>query len=311
MKRIYSNFFLAIMAMTVMVLGACSEDADPPVVEAHFQVDENDPYTIHFSTTDQNVSSYEWSFGDGNVSTDESPVHTYEMSGDYSVTVVVKGDGGEASDDIAISIAASVEEMLTGGTESTNGRTWVLSKVETPGVDGAGQVKPHFPLDIMPFPAEVLSQVGLQEEYDNEYTFKYDGSYSIDYKNGKTLVGWLYAMVPGNVDNISNYTEVGIFQAAQTTPQNCTWELHNGDLSVDAANQDMGTGVVTEETITFVDAQYLTFTNGGFLGINDFNTTAIIREISSTRLVVTLFNNSVQDHPDKPSTLFTLSFDAK
>lgn len=312
MRRIYSNLYLVIFACGLLVLNACSEDADPPVVEVHFEADGTDPYTIHFSTIDENVSTYSWDFGDGSaVSTEMAPVHTYDMSGDYNVTLIVKGDGGETSDAVTVSIAASLEEMLTGGPESTNGKTWVMSTTATTGVDGAGQVKAHYPLDVMPFANNILDQIGLGEEYDNEYTFKYDGSYSMDYKNGKILTGWLFALGVIGGENVVTQTQYGLFQVSHSAPSGCTWELHEGDLVVDAANQDPATGVITEETITFEGVQYLTFTNGGFLGINDFNTTVIIREISSMRLVASVFNNTDDQHPDKPSTLITVSFDAK
>lgn len=312
MRRIYSNLWLAIFACGLLVLSACSEDADPPVVEVHFEADATNPYTIQFSTIDENVSIYSWDFGDGSaVSTEMAPVHTYDMSGDYNVTLTVKGDGGEASDAITVSIAASLAEMLSGGPESANGKTWKMSAVATTSVDGAGQVKAHYPLDVMPFTDNILNQIGLEEEYDNEYTFKFDGSYAMDYKNGRILTGWLFALGVVGGDNVVKMTEYGLFHMSHSAPSNCAWELHEGDLVVEAANQDPGTGVITEEAITFSDVQYLTFTKGGFLGINDFNTTAIIREISSTRLVVSVFNNTDDQHPDKPSTLITVSFDAK
>ncbi|MEA3364758.1 MAG: PKD domain-containing protein, partial [Candidatus Hydrogenedentes bacterium] len=43
------------------------------------------------------ITSYSWSFGDGNSSTEENPVHTYAEVGTYDVTLTVKSDHGQGS----------------------------------------------------------------------------------------------------------------------------------------------------------------------------------------------------------------------
>ena len=47
--------------------------------------------------TDQSsgtVSSWSWNFGDGNVSAEQSPTHTYTVPGNYTVSLTVSGPGG-------------------------------------------------------------------------------------------------------------------------------------------------------------------------------------------------------------------------
>ena len=85
------------------------------------------------------VSSYSWNFGDGETSTEAKPVHTYALSGTYTVTLVVKGEGGEATATKEVTIAASFLEMLTGGVADANGKTWVLSTNLSPGMRAADQ----------------------------------------------------------------------------------------------------------------------------------------------------------------------------
>lgn len=298
----------------MMVLGgllfftACEkDDPEPPVVEVYGEPSEDDPYTYTFTTQSQNVVSYSWDFGDGETGSGSTVTHTYAESGSYTVTVTVEGDGGESSASMNITIAASLEEMLTGGAANPEGKTWVLSESATAGKDGAGQVKPHFPHDIMPFPDNVLGELGIEAEYDNEYTFFHDGSYSVDNKNGNVLAGWIYSYGVLGEESIVSTTDYGIFVVNHEESSNASWNLHHGDLVIDVANEDAEQNV-TEETITFEEVDYLSFEDGGFIGILDFSRTAIIRELSPDKMVLAFFLHSVEEHPDKPSTAITMTF---
>ncbi|GAB3648413.1 hypothetical protein GCM10028791_12120 [Echinicola sediminis] len=58
-----------------------------------------------FTNSSENVTSYSWNFGDGNTSTEESPSHTYESAGTYTVVLTATGANGrivEADEDITI-----------------------------------------------------------------------------------------------------------------------------------------------------------------------------------------------------------------
>ena len=73
-----------------------------------------------------------------------------QVSGNYTVTLAVKGDGGSASAEKDITIEASFLEMLTGGTTATNGKTWVLDQTATPEIDGRGPVSSSMPVTTAP-----------------------------------------------------------------------------------------------------------------------------------------------------------------
>jgi len=47
-----------------------------------------------FNNTSTNATTYEWDFGDGNTSTDESPTHTYATHDVYTVTLTAKNAAG-------------------------------------------------------------------------------------------------------------------------------------------------------------------------------------------------------------------------
>ncbi len=309
MKKSIYSFFAMLFVATLML--SCSKDPTPPIVEMFFEVDGTNPYKVNFTTTNQNVTSYSWDFGDGEKSTESKPSHIYVQSGKYKVKLTVTGEGGTADAAKEVTISASMEEMLSGGPAAASGKTWVLSKKATPGKDGAGSFSNTFPADIMPGTDNLLGMVGLQTEYDNEYTFHHNGSYTVNNVDGNNLAGWIYSVTVLGQENIVIPTDVGIFSTKSTPPKNAKWKLsEKTDLVVDAVDE-IEEGVGKPKTVTFSKVDYLTFENGGFIGIQDFAVNAIIRDITADRMVVAIFLHSVEPMPDKPSNLITLSFDAK
>lgn len=56
------------------------------------------PFTVNFtSAATGSVTSYAWSFGDGGTSTQQNPAHAYAAPGSYTVSLTVKGPGGEST----------------------------------------------------------------------------------------------------------------------------------------------------------------------------------------------------------------------
>jgi PKD repeat protein len=63
------------------------------------------------------ITSYAWTFGDGNTSTDENPVHTYAAGGTYTVQLIITNSNGATdshSSDINVS-GLNVESDATSG----------------------------------------------------------------------------------------------------------------------------------------------------------------------------------------------------
>ena len=312
MKNLFVNLF-ALLAMSAVIISCGSDDDTPaPVVEIYAEADADNPYMYSFTAAAKYVDEYNWNFGDGNVSVDGAPTHTYVQSGKYTVTLTAKGGGGETIATKDIEILASIEEMLTGGPAATNGKTWVMSTVANPGTDGVSNkvIEPLSGDDIL-FPAtdNLLTQIGLGDEYDNLYTFKHDGSYVLDYVNDKCVAGYMYSVI--NQLNRTIETPYGLAQVEHTEATGASWTLEkNIDLVINAANEVQG-GDPEEVTVTFEGVDVITFANGGFIGHMDFTPKAIIREITSERMSLTLFLHGVMQHPEKPSNLITISFDAQ
>ena len=87
----------------------------PPVAVASSDVQSGDaPLTVNFtgsgSSDDVGVVSYSWDFGDGSVSSDADPQHTYTVAGNYVATLTVT-DGGSLTDSDTVPITVNA----TGG----------------------------------------------------------------------------------------------------------------------------------------------------------------------------------------------------
>ncbi|MBX2930627.1 MAG: PKD domain-containing protein [Chitinophagaceae bacterium] len=52
------------------------------------------PLAINFSSTAPNITSYQWSFGDGGTSTQQSPSYTYSQQGNFNVTLIAENAAG-------------------------------------------------------------------------------------------------------------------------------------------------------------------------------------------------------------------------
>jgi len=64
------------------------------------------PLSVQFTDSSQNnVTSWSWQFGDGTTSIEQNPVHTYTVAGDYTVTLTVTNECGSDS--------ASKQEYIT------------------------------------------------------------------------------------------------------------------------------------------------------------------------------------------------------
>ncbi|MEN8226712.1 MAG: PKD domain-containing protein [Bacteroidota bacterium] len=316
----YKGLLKSILALgLILFLGiyftSCEEEIPAPTLDIFITVD---GFSVNIAAEATGATSWYWEYGDGTVSDSVgSHSHMYETGGDFTITCTVTGDGGETTKTEAVTIA-TIEELLTGGAGAANGKTWVLSR--TPGgSDGVGNVKIDLAPDVFPAVSEMLEFIGIPDEYDNEYTFKSDGSYSIDSKNGNVLAGWIYSqkMVdPGDIITTTNY---GIFQISLPMPESASWSVtKDTDLTVESVyDPDLHYPTLgVEETVTFENVDYITFEGDGFIGLKDYSSTAIIREISPDRMTLTVFFHSYDHVNDgdkylKPSLIMTLSYDAK
>ena len=78
-----------------------SEKSAPVIPVANFTANKTEgiiPHTVKFTDTSTNSpTGWEWNFGDGNTSTEQSPEHTFSGVGIYDVTLVATNDNGSSS----------------------------------------------------------------------------------------------------------------------------------------------------------------------------------------------------------------------
>jgi len=85
----------------------------PPTVTAAASPDTGlEPLTVNFTSTasdpDGAIASTLWTFGDGDISSEPNPAHTYQCDGDYTARVQVSDDqGAVAADDVSIAVLSA------------------------------------------------------------------------------------------------------------------------------------------------------------------------------------------------------------
>lgn len=284
----------------IFILASCSKEDPVPLPTVNFIADVTN-YDVMFTVEATDAASYSWDYGNGETSTQAgSHSYTYEESGDYTVKVTVTNESGSASKTLTVNIAASMTEQLA-GTEAA-GKTWILDRGASTNLQ---KIEPELTL-WAGLPGDALFAFSLEEEYDNTYTFKPDGGYEIDGVNGAVLTGLVYTLLNGLeivVPPIDN--SAGLAGAAFQNLTDATYTLHEGkDLTFTIANEDYPAGTnsdgITE--VTFPNANYITFSEGAFLGIRDYFTTVMIRNITKDKMDVTIFLSSI-DPSVLPETL--------
>jgi PKD repeat protein/C1A family cysteine protease len=100
------TYYAGTYNVTLNVTNACGSDTTTrtgyitvkPTPTASFTANVTDgckPLTVNFTdtSTGANITAWSWAFGDGNASTNQSPVHTYNTTGIYPVNLTVTNAG--------------------------------------------------------------------------------------------------------------------------------------------------------------------------------------------------------------------------
>ncbi|MFC2151559.1 PKD domain-containing protein [Bacteroidota bacterium] len=84
---------LSLMIISLFIIFRCNKDIDDIETTACFSFHPDIIYVgdkITFSNCTENATSYNWSFGDNTYSSDFEPIHSYGISGNYTVTLTVE-----------------------------------------------------------------------------------------------------------------------------------------------------------------------------------------------------------------------------
>jgi len=95
MQSIKASLF--IIVCSGVLFQSCKKDTVDNGPDVNFSTS-IDAYTVTFTNKTTGGASYKWDFGDGTVSTEESPKHTYPGKGKYVPTLYVTTSGGRTAE---------------------------------------------------------------------------------------------------------------------------------------------------------------------------------------------------------------------
>lgn len=305
--QLYPHFFLA--GLFVLLLTSCEKEEmiEPPTAQIFRSIIDKQ---VAFTALTLHADQWRWDFGDGNTSTEKDPVHVYESGGTYTVTLTASNSLGEAEATTVVQLALTPYEMLTGGTQFPNGKTWKISAGHS-AHDAVALADPNFTV-IQEIPEGALGLfLGLGEEYEDTFTFKADGSYIHDNKNGGSFGSLVYGAVTGtDIVNVTPESQSFGFASLAFTPEaNATFTFtEDKDLTITAVSQADG---ATTYDVTYEGVSTLNFSGNEFIGLLDFHQEVIIQEITPEKMRLVMFMSATQGaHFNKPSLAVIFTFEA-
>ncbi len=96
------------MLVSVFFFTSCEDDDAQPVVKAQFEASSyavSVGEAVTFTNYSAGATSYQWHFGDGETSTEETPEHTYQVGGKYPVKLIVDNGGVKDSTEKVVTVS--------------------------------------------------------------------------------------------------------------------------------------------------------------------------------------------------------------
>jgi PKD repeat protein len=311
MRKSFAFISMIIVAAFVAVnFTSCDKD-DPipaPTVKILADIDPNDQYTVTLTVQATDAESYAWNYGDGESSTASgNHSHTYAASGDYKISVTVTNGTGTASASADITINPSIQEMLAG--VDAAGKQWVLSTTASAddGVGPLAETELTVNLPVALVGGDLLGYVQLPDEYDNVFTFKPDGSYSVDNVNGQNLCTAIKAvMTTGEPEpgNSWTYGALGFATMAYSVDSDAKWTVtEDATIAFAAMSEDPTSGEanppLTPMNVSYKGVTQLSISGNGYFGLLDMTNYVMIRSITPEKLQADIVAHTTV--PDKPS----------
>lgn len=305
MKKLVSLLFMFVAAVILVInISSCSKEDPVPLPTVRLLADV-DGYDVLLTVEATDVVTYAWDYGNGETSMEAGThTYTYPASGDYTITVTVSNESGSAFATAGITINPSIQEMLAG--VDAAGKTWVLSKTPSAN-DGAGPLHPSEWSITLPFAlvpdADALAYVGFPDEYDNEFTFKPDGSYAVNNGNGQNLCTQIFAFIATNgAAPGDGWTkgELGFATMSWEIESNATWAVEeNASIALEVMSDDPATATeYTPLSVSYEDVTRLIIT-GGYFGILDVTNYVIVENIAPDKMQAIIIMHT--ELPDKQS----------
>ncbi|MCW0483783.1 PKD domain-containing protein [Gaoshiqia sediminis] len=220
------------MAALFLALFACSPEMDDSVDIGAAPTEDQLDFTIAPGANDfkfvlTNTSSVtgivSWDLGNGSKSSAASPVATYPLPGDYTITMTLITKGGMATKSRTLTQTKTdysifTDEkfiLLSGGADDLDGKTWVLDSLASGhlGVGPAGTPGLEW------WAAAPLAKQAVKVLYDDEINFKVTGFVATLTNHGKSYVKGFVNNSPG----YSNPVEIDTDFSVDYVPSPGTW----------------------------------------------------------------------------------------
>ncbi len=295
---------MTLAAFIAFLFASCGKD-DAPLVDFYFEVRGD---TAIFNSKAIHASTYEWDFGDSTTSSEPNPVHIYEKPGDYEVTLTVTGKGGQDSQTKIVTIVPSSPfDLLTGGPENTEGKAWRISRKITSGDAIFTPIDEELGHVYLPMYNNVLEDLGLGEEYDDEFIFFPDGTYRHNVKNGGGMTGYRYA--DNNHLEVIKTTPYGIWLTRFTPPEHATFTFAEDTTFTLHCAMEKENQVYD---VTFHHVMAIEVSEPEFFVLRDYTRTIIVKDIDGDRMRVLVFLSSsdIDEISEYPTHAFLMTLEA-
>jgi len=259
------------------------EPAGPPKAGIFFSVVGKQ---AAFTALTKRVVTWNWDFGDGKTSTEKDPVHVYTDGGYYKVTLTgTDASGQTAVADADLAVALTPYVLMTGGPTAANGKTWKISSAHS-SKDAFANADATFSV-VAALGTGILGDVGigLGWVYDDQYTFKFDGSYTHSPQHGGAFAGLVNTMLTGKTILKATETsqQYGLCYTAYTPEAGATFTyVEKEDFEVPSVYGPQG--VVTYNNVSTLD-----FSGTEFVGFMDNQRKVIVQEVTDNTMRLVMF----------------------
>jgi PKD repeat protein len=299
-----------ILAVGMTLFQSCKKDAgttEPPQVGIFFSIVDKQ---VAFTALTLRATKWQWDFGDGTNSTENSPVHIYKDGGYYKVKLVGTNAQGESvTAEVTVAVSLTPYSLLTGDNTAPDyaGKKWKLSSSYS-GDQFANADATLSDYGTGPLSPGVFGQaLGMPEVYDDTFTFHFDGKYEHDVKaDGASFGGIVYAYATTGGMGIVNSggSDYGLITCKYTPQPNATFTYVEKENFAVPSVYGPG-GVVTYNGVSTLD-----FSGTEFIGFMDFQRKVIVQEITDNTMRLACFASLSQDYAPLNTHALILTFDA-
>jgi hypothetical protein len=272
---------------------------------------------VAFTALTHSATSWLWDFGDGQTSTEKNPVHVYAVGGYYKATLTAKDESGTAvTKEVNLAIALTPYALLTGDHTDPDykGKTWKLTTDHPNGGDYLANANANLTTvdpDITPLPTGAFGlYLGLNEVYEDTYTFYFDGKYVHDVKADKAAFGGIVHQLKTNggagIVKMSAIPDDFPVCTAKYTPE-------TGATFTYVEKEDFVVPSVygpPTYTVTYKGVSTLDFSGTEFVGFMDKQRKVIVQEITANKMRLVMFAALHPSYYPLNTTALILTFEA-